>query len=64
MGVVAGLGFGVLVLYGMKKLFCALQSSSEVSVAALVGRKAEVITPVPEGGVGEISYIAKGTRMS
>ncbi len=24
----------------------------------------EVITPVPEGGVGEISYVAKGTRMS
>jgi hypothetical protein len=61
---VAGLFIGLAVFFGMNKLFSALQSSSEVRVAALIGTKAEVISPIPEGGVGEIAYVAEGTRLS
>jgi hypothetical protein len=31
-------------------------------VAALVGMEANVITPIPENGVGEIAYVVGGTR--
>ena len=55
---------GALVLTFLNKLFRAIQSSSEVRVANLIGRTAEVITPIPENGVGEISYEVGGTRMS
>ena len=48
----------------MNKLFSAVQGSSEVRVANLVGRVAEVITPLPEGAMGEISYEIRGTRLS
>jgi hypothetical protein len=41
-----------------------VQSSSDVLVASLVGEKAEVISPIPQGGVGEIAYVAGGTRLS
>jgi len=52
------------VFYGMNRFFSAVQASSEVKVADVIGREAEVITPVPKGGVGEISYEVSGTRMS
>jgi hypothetical protein len=52
------------VFYGMNKFFSAVQASSEVKVADVVGRVAEVITPIPKGGVGEISYEVSGTRQS
>jgi membrane protein implicated in regulation of membrane protease activity len=31
-------------------------------VAALVGTEANVITPIPANGVGEIAYVVGGTR--
>jgi membrane-bound ClpP family serine protease len=43
-------------------LFSHTQSSSESHVAALVGADANVITPIPEKGVGEIAYVISGTR--
>ena len=52
------------VFYGMNKFFSIVQSSSEVRVSDLKGRMAEVLTPIPEGGVGEISYEISGTRQT
>ncbi len=46
----------------LRKLFQATQSSSESKVAELVGVAAHVITPIPENGVGEIAYVAGGSR--
>jgi len=50
----------------MYKLFSVLfrhtQGSSESHVAALVGTEANVITPIPADGVGEIAYVVAGTR--
>jgi membrane protein implicated in regulation of membrane protease activity len=64
LGTVAAFVFAGGVFIGMNKIFAALQSSSEVRVADLKGRRAEVITPIPEGGVGEIAYEVSGTRQS
>jgi len=55
--VVAGLVFLFLL-----KVFMAIQGSSEATVANLVGREAEVITPIGGEGLGEIAYVARGTR--
>ncbi len=60
----AGLALAAGVLWIMNRIFAALQSSSEVEVADVIGTEAEVITPIPEGGTGEISYVARGTRLS
>ena len=46
------------------KLFAMTEASSEAEVWRLVGREAQVITPIPEGGVGEIQYVAKGSTFS
>ncbi|MBI5359421.1 MAG: hypothetical protein HZA48_02435 [Planctomycetes bacterium] len=44
------------------KLFRATQSSSEAQSSDLIELEAEVITPVPDKGVGEIAYYVKGSR--
>ena len=33
-------------------------------MANLIGAEANVITPIPENGVGEIAYVVGGTRYS
>ena len=54
---VASAALGVL-----RQLFSKTQSSSESRVASLAGMTATLITPIPENGVGEISYVQAGTR--
>ena len=44
------------------RCFSHTQSSSESHVAQLIGTEANVITPIPENGVGEIAYVVGGTR--
>jgi len=44
------------------KIFVQAQASSEATAAELIGCLADVITPLPEKGVGEIAYVIKGTR--
>ena len=55
--VLAGAAFGVLEL-----LFSRTQAGSEFAVFEMVGRTAEVITPIAADGVGEIAYMVKGQR--
>ena len=43
-------------------MFKKTQSSSESTVASLVGLTASIITPIPENGVGEIAYVQGGSR--
>src|SRR5262245_45922419 len=57
--IVAGVAF-----YTFSKLFQATESSSEAHVTDLVGLEAEVITPIPLQGVGEIAYVARGSRFT
>jgi membrane protein implicated in regulation of membrane protease activity len=55
-----GVAYGLVTVLG--KIMRAADSSSESRVASLVGQVATVITPLPEGGVGEIAYVQGGTR--
>jgi membrane protein implicated in regulation of membrane protease activity len=67
---VPGLGFATvsgLVLAGAAFLLLDLvfkhtQAGSEFTTDDLVGREAQVITPIPEGGTGEVAYLVKGQR--
>lgn len=52
------------VLWLLRQLFRRTQSSSESSVAEVKGLIAQVITPIPPNGVGEIAYVQKGVRYS
>jgi membrane protein implicated in regulation of membrane protease activity len=63
-GTAAGFLLAAGVLWSMNRLFAALQSSSEVRVADLLGTEGEVITPIPEKGTGEVSYESRGTRLT
>jgi membrane-bound ClpP family serine protease len=53
---------GLLVF--LRSVFRHTQSSSESHVAQLIGAEANVITPIPANGVGEIAYVVGGTRYS
>jgi membrane protein implicated in regulation of membrane protease activity len=54
---------GVLFIF-LSSVFRHTQSSSESHVSQLVGTEANVITPIPGNGVGEIAYVVGGTRYS
>jgi len=53
-----------LFMSGINKIFAATEASSEAEAWRLVGREAQVITPIPQDGVGEIQYQAKGSTFS
>jgi class 3 adenylate cyclase len=57
--IIAGIAF-----YAFSKLFQATESSSEARISELVGLMAEVITPIPLQGLGEIAYVARGSRFT
>jgi membrane protein implicated in regulation of membrane protease activity len=61
---VGGLVIAMLVLWFFNWMFRKTQSSSEGHVAELVGQTAAIVTPIPENGVGEISYVQSGSRYS
>lgn len=46
------------------KIFKVTQGSSEPHVQELVGKEAEVITPIPADGLGEIAYVRRGSRFT
>jgi membrane-bound ClpP family serine protease len=45
-------------------LFRETQGGSEFSLEDMVGQVVQIITPIPENGVGEIVLLAKGTRIN
>ena len=56
--------FSALIYVGFTYLFIKPQGSSEVRVAEMAGTIAEIITPIPENGLGEIAFVAQGGRMT
>jgi hypothetical protein len=50
------------VLWLLRQLFRATQSSSESKIGELTGSVGHIITPIPENGVGEIAYVQGGSR--
>jgi len=59
-----GVLFSALIYVGFTYLFIKPQGSSEVRVAEMAGTIAEIITPIPENGLGEIAFVAQGGRMT
>ncbi len=66
MSTIVALGFagtiGVALFFGVVKFMYGSQSNSVFSLEDLIGFEAEVITPLPENGLGEIAYKANGIR--
>lgn len=58
----AGFGMAALIFWVLFKVFQVTVSSSEVIVQSLPGTRGEVIVTIPENGLGEIAYTARGTR--
>jgi membrane protein implicated in regulation of membrane protease activity len=44
--------------------FQKTQASTNVDTGGLVGQRATVVTPIPQGGAGEIAFVAGGTRQN
>jgi membrane protein implicated in regulation of membrane protease activity len=61
---ISGLAVAGGVFFLFNWIFSKTQSSSEGKVASLIGTDATVITPIPQGGVGEIAYVQGGSRYS
>ena len=60
-GIVAGAVMSSIV-FQFAKILYSQQASSEVQMAALVGRSAEVSVGIPVGGVGQITLTVAGQR--
>lgn len=64
LAVVGAFFIAAMLVAVLRKLFRATQGSSESKLIDLVGVVGEIITPIPEKGVGEIAYVQKGARYS
>lgn len=53
---------GTIIFFGIVKFMYNSQSNSMFSLDELTGTEAEVTTPVPENGLGEITYVINGER--
>ncbi len=53
---------GTVMFYGVVKFMYGSQSNSVFSLAELVDVEAEILTPVPKNGLGEITYVMNGVR--
>lgn len=53
---------GVVIFYGIVKFMYGSQSNSMFSLDDLADTEAEVITPIPAKGMGEIAYVINGVR--
>jgi membrane-bound ClpP family serine protease len=63
---IAALGFagaiGAGIFFGIVKFMFNSQSNSVFSLEDLVETEAEVLTPIPVNGLGEIAYVINGVR--
>jgi membrane-bound ClpP family serine protease len=60
----SGLVVAGVIFYLFYKIFQVTQASSEPTRETVLDIEAEVITPIPADGVGEISYVVKGSRFT
>lgn len=59
---ISGFAVALVVLWLFNLMFSKTQGSSESRVASLIGQTAAIVTPIPDNGVGEISYVQAGSR--
>ena len=57
-----GLLFSYVATYAAWRVLVGSSTTSAIAAADLVGRDAEVITPIPAGGVGEAAALVNGQR--
>jgi len=57
-----GLAVAMVFFWLFNAMFKKTEGSSESRVAMLIGQTAAIVTPIPENGVGEISYTQAGSR--
>ncbi len=62
LAMIGGFAIAWILLMLMRTLFRDMQGSSEGITADAIGLLANVITPIPENGVGEIAYVQAGSR--
>jgi membrane protein implicated in regulation of membrane protease activity len=62
LSLLGGILVATVVLWLFNAMFRKTQSSSEGQVKDLIGRTAAIVSPIPENGVGEISYVQSGSR--
>ena len=62
LSLVGGLAVAGAMYAFLSMVFRHTQGSSESRVARLIGTEANVITPIPANGVGEIAYVVGDTR--
>jgi len=60
--VISGFIFAWLLVILFNRVLGGMASSSEVRLSTLVGTEAEVTVAIPPMGIGEIAYIAMGSR--
>ena len=59
-----GLMVAVIAHFAFGYFLIAPQGSSEVTARDIIGLTAEVITPIPTDGVGQIAFVAQGRRVT
>jgi membrane protein implicated in regulation of membrane protease activity len=59
-----GLALGAAAFGILEVIFKHTQAGSEFVPGEATGREGEVITPIPEGGMGEVAYVMRGQRES
>jgi membrane protein implicated in regulation of membrane protease activity len=60
----ASLGTTWAVTYFAYRVVSSSRGSSELRTASFAGALGEVVTPIPEGGVGEVAAVVDGQRFS
>jgi membrane protein implicated in regulation of membrane protease activity len=56
----AAIAGGMFLFYS--RVLVAGQGSSAVQLRNVSGKKAEIITPIPKNGLGQIAFVTRGTR--
>ena len=58
----SGVVLAVAAYLVLELIFSQTQAGAEHETGEAVGRDAEVVTPIPAGGTGEVAYLARGQR--
>lgn len=56
------IGMAAVIFLLVAKLLFGSSASSEATMSEVIGNQAEVVTGIPESGLGEIAYVCKGFR--
>ena len=59
----SSLAFAAACIWMFNRLFARIEAASQALACDLIGRSAQVITPIPQGpGAGQVAYVIRGSR--